>query len=142
MHEIKKIDSPLFKQVRENILKAVKIFKTINFKCDFKEGVCASYRCGKGSYIDSEFMKGGCCCSNCAEMSGYHNYVTSEMFDEYEKYWNDNTGFYDIKTGCKLPPELRSEACLAYACDLILKGMSKKDINKISKIRSLFKGLY
>jgi hypothetical protein len=105
----------------------------INFKCNFIKGVCNKVRADPKN--NSDLLKSGCCCSNCASNIGYLKYIHLNRLNDYVYAWNNKTGFLRVGGGCQLSYELRSQTCLRYACDMAgkeLTPLEKGVINLIS----------
>jgi hypothetical protein len=89
----------------------------IDFKCEFKDGMCALYRHETSSYFTLQEQR-MCCCISCYGSSGYlHNEVVPvRLKRRYESYWTPTQGFWGRKEGCKLPRWMRSITCVQYNC--------------------------
>lgn len=84
----------------------------IDYGCDFKKGKCRrDRRRGPTEYWD------GCCCKGCLEFVGYFTSIPEIWIEKLVQLWDpSNNGFYDVKSGCRIPRHMRPSACLAHQC--------------------------
>ena len=104
--------------VREDIYtKLANLTAKINFRCNFEDGSCKSYR-DHGHKM--------CCCKLCSSDFGFLRVVFFKPWDDssfieeellyYAKKFNLKTGFWREGKGCVLPRHKRSQTCLTHNC--------------------------
>jgi hypothetical protein len=89
--------------------KLAKQTESIDYDCDFRDGICRSLSAG-----------GNGCCLKCVDAFGYWlkegGAVDEDTANRMAEYFDEKTGFLRESTGCILPRELRSPTCLYIFC--------------------------
>jgi hypothetical protein len=100
---------------------------TIDFDCDFKDGVCRMRESGSPG-----------CCHRCADTFGHWQkedwQIDDDTANKIAGLYDPVNGFCREGTGCILPHELRSPTCLFIYCSDA--KMSGKDLDVLYKIRN------
>jgi hypothetical protein len=89
----------------------------IDFKCDFKDGVCKT-RSGAhtNNFTVYSMEVTMCCCGDCRIRFGYLDLILKEDVAMYARHFNEKTGFWRKGKGCILKPSMRSRTCIFYSC--------------------------
>lgn len=87
---------------------------SLDFGCGWSKGQCRAQV--KGQEGQESWCSGPmACCKNCAGNFGYLPLMSRRERQAYEKLFDHAKGFWS-SSGCRLPPEKRSDICLRYAC--------------------------
>jgi len=104
-------NDPIMRRIMQMRHYLTEATERINYGCDFKQGKCTRAR-----KVRSKELWDGCCCKDCRRDVGYFENVPEEWITELSKLWNPTTGFYDLKSGCRIPRHMRASTCLAHQC--------------------------
>ena len=134
---------------RLNTYKAVA--KNFDYGCDFKDGICKTYKNSETYKNLNEPNK--CCCHSCADHIGYLKTIRVVTFQslrsissqslksvsKYARLYNIKDGFWRPNKGCVLPYTMRSIKCVTYFCDHVrLKSLNGQEIWKFLMLLSNF----
>lgn len=94
-----------------------KYLGTMDFGCDFVDGLCRSRRNNPSSNPNSAYMR-MCCCMQCSYEIGYIVIAFKNEIPKYAKHFNKDTGFWREGKGCILPYKMRSTVCVTHFCSI------------------------
>jgi len=88
-----------------------KLIEEYDFGCKFQNNKCI---------ITNEYKKS--CCENCAKAKGYfYRKIPDNWIGTLAKLYSKKTGFWRKDKGCILPSHIRSEVCIKYRCQELIK---------------------
>jgi hypothetical protein len=105
--------------------KLAKQTETIDYDCDFHDGICHGLALGASG-----------CCMHCASAFGYWHKeggaIDEDTLRRTAEFFDERTGFLREGAGCIIPRELRSPTCLYIFCsDAKMSGQDRALLYRI-----------